>query len=55
MIVDAVRWPIAGTASGSVAADYFVALDQIVSEGLEGEAPLRPPTCTDAQVDTTIA
>jgi AraC-like DNA-binding protein len=50
MIVYAARWPIMRTTSDPIADTFFLALANLVGDGLEHETPLGLPTSDDAVI-----
>jgi transcriptional regulator GlxA family with amidase domain len=55
MLVYAARWPIERSSSDAVADAYFAALGQLVSDGLDDEAPLCLPTAHDPALAAALA
>jgi AraC-like DNA-binding protein/mannose-6-phosphate isomerase-like protein (cupin superfamily) len=55
MLVYAGRWPIERATSDAMADSYFVALGQLVSDGLDDEAPLCLPTSQDPVLTVALA
>lgn len=55
MMIYSTRWPIARCQSDPAADSYFVALGHLVSQALDGEAPLSLPTSNDPIVGAAMS